>query len=266
MPHTQSKYLAKRYSRAVALRHERLYGHGYQGPSSEETFNDLTGRLRLRADLRVLDAGSGLGGDAFRLAAQYGVSVLGLDSSAELTGVCLERAEESGIPGVAFATGDVRDSDLLTGESFDIVWSRDCVAFVPLVDKPALWRRLHGVLRPGGQVMVTDYCLGPRGGSPEHTARMAAWDHYMISPAAYQTMLTEAGFTEVEMEDLSGHLKANMLDGHTRLLSERERFLEEMGEAEYERLLSRWERKIGSCDTGEIVWTVLTARRPGEAR
>ncbi|WP_220093396.1 methyltransferase domain-containing protein [Actinacidiphila glaucinigra] len=250
----------------MALRHERLYGHGYQGPSSEETFNDLTGRLRLRADFRVLDVGSGLGGDAFRLAVQYGVSVLGLDSSAELTDVCLERIEESGTLGVTFATGDVRDSDLLTDDSFDIVWSRDCVVFVPLADKLALWRRLHRVLRPGGQVMVTDYCLGPRGGSSEHTARMAAWDHYMISPAAYQTMLTDVGFTEVKMEDLSSQLKANMLEGHTRLLSERACFLEEMGKAEYERLLSRWERKINSCDTGEIVWTVLTARRPGEAR
>ncbi|MEU9081128.1 methyltransferase domain-containing protein [Streptomyces sp. NPDC048357] len=253
--------LAERYSRRVALRHERLYGHGYQGPGSEAVFAELTSRLDLRPGLRLLDIGSGLGGDSFRLAERHGLTVVGLDAAPDMTAVCVERAAEQPLPGLSFVTGDVRGSQLLTPDSFDVLWTRDCGAFVPPADKLPAWRRLHAALRPGGQVLVTDYCLGPQGASAEFAAKMAAWGQYMLTPDAYGAMLGEAGFTDVAVEDRSRHLMDSMLAGRRLLLDEQEDFLAEMTREEYDGLLDRWDRKIGFCERGELVWMVLTARR-----
>ncbi|MFJ8015683.1 methyltransferase domain-containing protein [Streptomyces sp. NPDC096339] len=252
--------LAVRYSRRVALRHERLYGHGYQGPGQEAVFAELTDRLDLRPGLRLLDIGSGLGGDSFRLAERHGLTVVGLDAAPDMTAVCVERAAEQRLSGVSFVSGDVRTTELLTPDSFDVLWTRDCGAFVPPSDKLPAWRRLYGALRPGGQVLVTDYCLGPQGASAEFAAKMAAWGQYMLTPDAYGEMLDAAGFAEVVVEDRSVHLMESMLEGRRLLLDERESFLREMTVEEYDGLLDRWDRKIGFCARGELVWMVLTAR------
>jgi phosphoethanolamine N-methyltransferase len=253
--------LTERYSRRVALQHERLYGHGYQGPGQEAVFAELAARLELTPGLRLIDIGSGLGGDSFRLAERYGLSVLGLDASADMTAVCVERAAESGAGNVGFVTGDLRSAQVLAPGAFDVIWTRDCGAFVPPAEKLPAWQRLHAALRRDGQVLITDYCLGPQGASPDFAAKMAAWDQHMITPDAYRRMLGAAGFVDLVVEDRSGHLMESMVDGRQRMLAERDAFLQDMSEQEYDGLLERWDRKIGYCDRGELVWTVLTARR-----
>jgi phosphoethanolamine N-methyltransferase len=254
--------IAERYTRTTALRHERLYGHGYQGPGSREVFEQLAARVDPHPGRRVLDVGSGLGGDAFRLAATYGVEVVGLDAAPDMTAVCRERQAAEGSDRVTFVTGNVLTADVVAPDSFDLVWTRDAGAFLTVPEKLVAWRRLHAALRPGGDVLVTDYCIGPSS-TAAFRDQMVAWGQHMITPAEYADVLASARFADVVVEDRTGDLMDSMLQGRATMLRDRAMFLAELSEQDYAALLGRWEQKIGYGERGELVWMVLTARATG---
>ena len=62
--------------------------------------------------------------------------------------------------------GDVTEAGYEAG-SFDLVYSRDTVLHI--ADKAALYRRCLRWLRPGGRLLVTDYCQGEGPLSPQFT-------------------------------------------------------------------------------------------------
>ncbi len=254
--------VAGRYTRKVALRHELLYGPGYQGPGSEEVFDALAARLGLRPGLQVLDAGSGLGGDTLRLAEKYRVAVLGLDAAPDMTAICRERLPTSGLSGVQFETGDLRDSVLMSPRAFDVVWTRDCGAFLTPPEKRAVWARFWRTLRPGGRVLVTDYCLGLVPPTPAYAQRMVAWGQHMITFSQYEQLVRQAGFIEVELVDRTVDLLDSMLAAQEALVRHSARFLAELTVTEYEGLQQRWDQKIDHCRSGQLAWLVLTATRP----
>lgn len=256
-----STVLDERYSRKTALRHERLYGHGYQGPGSEDVFDGLTARLELKPGLSVLDVGSGLGGDCRRLAEKFGVSVVGLDAAPDMTAICVERYRNAPVKGVSFATGDVRTTNLLQPNSLDVVWTRDCGAFWNEEEKASIWTRLHAALRPGGQVLITDYCKGPAK-STAFDQQMDAWGQNMLLPSRYVEILEKVGFTDIVLNDQTEDLLDSMLQGRKLLLTQKQLFLQDLSTIEYENLLDRWNRKIGFSKDRLLVWTVISARRP----
>ncbi|QHT57082.1 methyltransferase domain-containing protein [Cellulomonas sp. H30R-01] len=262
MPDGLPATIAHRYSREVALRHELLYGRGYQGPAEPEVFDALAARAALRAGADVLDVGSGLGGDAFRLATRFGVRVVGLDASPDMTDLARER-QEVDAPGadVELVCGNVLTSDVVRPGAFDVVWTRDAGAFLTHDEKPVAWRRLHDALRPGGSVLVTDYCLGTSAASAEFGERMLAWGQHMLTLDAYADLLTSCGFADVVTEDRTADLVASQEHG-LRVLEERGDDVRALlSPEEHADLTRRWRTKLTHSTSGELVWMVLTARR-----
>lgn len=251
--------LASRFSRHSALRSEWIYGEGYQGPSSEDLFEEFAARLPIRPGMRILEIGSGLGGDAFRLATRHGAEVVGVDASPDMTQLSRERAEARGITGVRFEAGDVRTLDL-EESAFDLVWTRDCFMYLPPDDKRTAWQRLHQVLRPNGRILVTDYCRGATTCSPEFEALHHQSDFHLITQADYVSMLESAGFTDLEADDRTHILATSQEEERDRMLAERTDFLARFTVEEYENLLSRWDTKITLSRDHELTWLVLTAR------
>ncbi|MEW2592239.1 methyltransferase domain-containing protein [Micromonospora aurantiaca] len=254
---------AQRFSRRSALASERVYGRGHQGPAGEDLFAALAARCHLKPGMRVLDVGSGLGGDAFRLSSRYGVEVVGLDASADMTEICRERAAQDGARGATFVTGDVRTGSLELG-MFDVLWTRDCGMYLSVPDKRLVWRRLFEVLVPGGTVLITDYCRGSDVASPGFESHVVGCGHHLVTPAGYREILAEAGFVDLVVEDRSADLGASMRGERETLVAQRADFVAEFSEGEYESLLERWDRKIDHTAAGELVWMLLLARRPDE--
>jgi phosphoethanolamine N-methyltransferase len=252
---------AQRFGRRGALASERVYGRGYQGPASEEVFEDLAGRCRLGPGTRILDVGSGLGGDAFRLSRRYGADVAGLDASPDMTSLCRERATAESARGVRFITGDARTRPF-DPDSFDLVWTRDCGMYLPVPDKRIVWRRLFDALVPGGQVLLTDYCRGVEPGSAAFEAHALACAHHLVTPDGYRDILAGAGFVDVVIEDRSTDLQASMHTELASLVRGRGGFLADFTVEEYDALVHRWEQKLTFVEAGELVWLVLTATKP----
>lgn len=98
--------------------------------------------------MRVLDIGSGVGGPARTLAAEWGARVAGLDLTREFCRAARMLTAMTGLSKrVTFQRGDALALPY-GSERFDLVWSQNTIMNVP--DKGQRFREVRRVLKPGG--------------------------------------------------------------------------------------------------------------------
>jgi SAM-dependent methyltransferase len=105
----------------------------------------------------VLDVASGLGTTAFLLASEFGAEVDGVDLGEQSVANAKAKAADLGVADrVRFHVGDAERLPF-SDASFDVVVS-EC-AFCTFPDKPTAASEIARVLKPGGQVGITDVAL-----------------------------------------------------------------------------------------------------------
>jgi tRNA (cmo5U34)-methyltransferase len=168
------------------------------------------------AAARVLELGCGTGNLSLAVAARYPAAELVLvDGSEEMLALTRHRLG----PERAVACVAARFEDLeLAPASFDLVTSS--ISLHHVADKPALYRRLHAALAPGGHLVYTDQMRGRTDAHhalnldrmrdfwrlPDHLtpaeqagldAHSDAHDHYASVPDQLR-WLEDAGFRDVD--------------------------------------------------------------------
>jgi ubiquinone/menaquinone biosynthesis C-methylase UbiE len=163
-------------------------------PGGLQLTEHLGALLHLGPEQRVLDVASGQGRSAIALAQRFGCQVLGVEYSAEAVKKATETATEAGVAHlVTFQQGDAERLPVSDG-TFEAVIC-EC-AFCTFPDKPTAASEFQRVLKPGGQVGLSD--LTRTGDIPEALQGLLAWiaciaDAQPVS--AYTRYLTEAGLT-----------------------------------------------------------------------
>lgn len=167
----------------------------------------------LREGETVVDLGCGGGLDVFLAAQKVGPAgqAIGIDMTPEM----IDRAKRSAEAGhngqpytnVAFHLATI-DNLPLADASVDCVVSNCVINLAP--DKPAVFREIARVLKPGGRLAVSDIAL--KKPLPEGLARdVAAYVGCIagaISVDAYREGLKAAGLTQVEVIDSGADLNA----------------------------------------------------------
>ncbi len=168
-----------------------------------------TATAHIRPGEAVVDLGSGGGLDVFLAAKMVGPAgrAIGID----MTPAMIERARANAISGgytnVEFYESTI-DHIPLPDSSVDCIISNCVLNLAP--DKPAVFREMARVLKPGGRLAVSDIAL--KGDLPEAIAEsMAAYVGCIAGAIGfedYRRGLLAAGFEHVEIVDSGADLNA----------------------------------------------------------
>jgi SAM-dependent methyltransferase len=228
----------------------------------------LTARLArlmgIQSSSVVLDAGAGLGASAVHLARTVGCRVTGVTLEEEGPSAGYEMAGRRGVVDrVTFAQGDLHHVPL-RGQSFDFV-VMECVLSI-LQEKGAALRRLHGLLKPGGCLGLTDVTVsGPLPQELQGLLATAGCIGGALSLAEYGALLEAQGF-EVEQSEQCEAVASLFLTGVGRMLLMAEVAVKlgklSVGPA----TLAEWKRVLESAQEqarrGVLGYGLLIARRP----
>lgn len=157
---------------------------------------ELADKLDLGPGARVLDIGSGTGGAARLLAAEYGCRVTGIDLTEAFCGAATEIAGWVGLDHlVDYRQGDALDL-AFEDASFDAAWTQHVA--MNIADKGRLYREARRVLKPGGRFAIYDILQGSGGEIhfPVPWARDPSIS-FLVRPEELRALLTGAGF-EIE--------------------------------------------------------------------
>lgn len=214
---------------ALFLDEDRQYSCAYFA-RGDETLEEaqhakkrhIASKLMLdRPGLEVLDIGSGWGGLALTLAAEYGCHVTGITLSVEQLHESRRRAEAMNLGSRArFELLDYRNVD----RTFDRVVSVGMLEHVGIGHFDEFFRRIRRILRPDGVALV--HAIG-RAEGPGATN---AWVDRYIFPGGYSPALSEAiasversGLWLTDCEILRMHYAKTIAEWRRRFAANRDR-------------------------------------------
>ena len=166
---------------------DHIHGGGYANTVEHTALVDLA------PGIAVLDIGCGIGGPARYFAEAFDCRVTGIDLTQEYIDVATMLTKRCGLDDrVTFQCANAIDLPF-EDKSFDAVFSLNVT--MNIEDRSGFYAEVARVLRPGGQLAVSEIGQGP-GGDPYYPlpwARDASYS-FLVPPDELRTGLEGAGF------------------------------------------------------------------------
>lgn len=164
---------------------------------------DLARAAGLSGPVDILDIGSGLGGPARTLAADFGCQVTGLEITPEYCEAAAVLSAHVGVTeGISFVCGSALAVPFADA-TFDAAWMQFVSMNIP--DKEGLISQIRRVVRPGGKLILHEVVAGPGGDTiyPVFWANDASVNH-LVPPGRMRELLERCGFAQEMWTDRSG--------------------------------------------------------------
>ena len=247
---TQDFLDSSQYQEASILQYESIYGEDFVSPGGREVAAELIEGMSLAPGSRVLDVGCGLGGSAFLMARDFGLQVDGIDLSRNMLALAERKLAANGLSNrVRLQWGDCLELD--SGEQYDAIYSRD--VFLHIADKTLLFERLYAAMRPGGKLLFTDYCCGPKPWSDEFDAYVQERGYSLSTTGEYARFISGAGFEQVRADDLTDRFISIMQAEQARI------DVLPIAEAVREKMKFSWQVKVQRAQAGDQRWGLFAA-------
>ncbi|KAH9621395.1 hypothetical protein KSS87_004202 [Heliosperma pusillum] len=245
------------YKCSSILRYERVFGSGYVSTGGLETTREFVSRLDLKPGQKVLDVGCGIGGGDFYMAENFDVDVVGIDLSVNMISFALERA--IGLKcGVEFEVADCTKKTY-PAHTFDVIYSRDTILHIQ--DKLALFKSFYNWLKPGGKLLISDYCKSSGEPSPEFAMYIKQRGYDLHDVQEYGQMLKDAGFDDVIAEDRTDQFIQVLQRELDATEKDKDDFIADFSEYDYEDIVGGWKAKLARTASGEQRWGLFIAQK-----
>ncbi|KAI3518106.1 hypothetical protein L1887_06496 [Cichorium endivia] len=245
------------YKSSGILRYERIFGQGFVSTGGIDTTKEFVAMLDLKAGQKVLDVGCGIGGGDFYMAETFDVDVVGIDLSVNMISFALERS--IGLKcSVEFEVADCTKKTY-PDNSFDVIYSRDTILHIQ--DKPALFRTFYKWLKPGGKVLISDYCRKSGKPSQDFAEYIKQRGYDLHDVETYGKMLKDAGFVDVIAEDRTEQFREVLKRELERVEKEKEEFIQDFSEEDYNDIVGGWKSKLVRTGSDEQKWGLFVAKK-----
>jgi len=250
----------QQYSRNGILRYEKIFGEDFVSTGGITTTKEFVAMLDLKKDAYVLDVGCGIGGSAFLMKRDYGAKVLGFDLSVNMIDIAQERLAKHGMEAdVKFEVQDATQIEY-PDETFDVIYSRDTILHIE--DKESLFANFFKWLKPGGKLMISDYCCTPDEWSPAYAAYVKQRGYHLHSVANYGKIIEKVGFENVQAIDKTKDF-ISILSSELEIFAQiKDEFLAEFSQDDYDAIMGGWSNKIVRCNGGNQKWGLFIADKP----
>ena len=166
----------------------------------DEVTDRMAAAVGLKAGMHVLDVCSALGAPARHIAKKYGVKVTGLDFTRTMNAKAIERNKAAGLDSlITIVEGNAMDMPFKK-DTFDVVWGQEAWCYV--TDKDQLMAEAARVLKPGGQLIFTDWVIT---GDPTEEELAKLYESmafpYMETLQGWADLMKKYGLKVIEVKD-----------------------------------------------------------------
>lgn len=118
-------------------------------------------------------------------------------------------------------------------------------------------------MRPGGRLLITDYCCGPyHEHDDDFKAYVSERGYSMLTVEDYAQVLRDVGFVDVVGVDLTAKSFLSILQKELdKFESTRDEFIEKFSQKDYDDISEGWKDKLQRCKKGDQRWGLFTAKK-----
>ena len=161
-------------------------------------------RLTVAPGAKVLDAGAGSAMVAAYMAENHGLQVTGIDVTPVHVSDAQHTIQSRGLQDqVSVQMGDYHDLSSFEDATFDGVYTME--TFVHADDPLKVLKNFHRVLKPSGTLVLHEAEFQWDSDLLQEVLRLSHCEN-TLKEGSYETMLTEAGFRDITVEDLSDNV------------------------------------------------------------
>jgi cyclopropane fatty-acyl-phospholipid synthase-like methyltransferase len=217
--------------------------------------------LGLTENARILDIGSGVGGPARYISHKTGCQVTGIELQEPLNEMAVELTQRVGLADrVNFITGDILEVNIKESD-FDhfVSW----LVFLHIPQRSKLFSVCFNALKPGGTFLIEDMvALHPFSDEEKSVLSEVIFAPYIPDSKTYRLDLEQAGFVNLEFEDISESWR-DWANSRYQLHNEnKEKNLKLYGDAVFESRSLLYNKVAQLFNDGNLGGMCITGKKP----